>query len=398
MLRSAFADIAQAFASRFDATTAKPPELVRIPLGLSDDYDKTPDRAACRAELGISDDELVLFSLGRFSVRRKMDLSPFLECLQHLVSRNRLPPLSLILAGGGNESDVGLARQLIDSLGLQDVVQIEANHSFERKRVLYGAADIFVSLADNHQETFGLTVIEAMAHRLPAVVSDFNGYRELVDHGTTGFCIPTYGSPSEDPWQGIAGLLDPSVLGFYRSQKVALDLAKLAEALVALAANADLRRTMGEAGKAAGAAYRWAAIIPQYEAMWAEQDTRMKNARASENAAQTNGIAPLLTPDFARVFGHFPSRVLNDDTAVKISAYCLDRVAEGFTPTIYAALKGRLQFPMMQEIMGRMGEVPVALGPVIDGACEATGSPRERVVRTFDFLLKHGYIDVEKQD
>ena len=53
------------------------------------------------------------------------------------------------------------------------------------------AADIFVSLADNIQETFGLSVIEAMASSLPLVVSDWNGYKDLVNHGFNGFRIPT---------------------------------------------------------------------------------------------------------------------------------------------------------------------------------------------------------------
>ena len=53
------------------------------------------------------------------------------------------------------------------------------------------ASDIFVSLADNIQETFGLSVIEAMASSLPLVVSDWNGYKDLVNHGFNGFRIPT---------------------------------------------------------------------------------------------------------------------------------------------------------------------------------------------------------------
>ena len=37
---------------------------------------------------------------------------------------------------------------------------------------IWSAADIFISLSDNIQETFGLTPIEAMANGLPAIVSD----------------------------------------------------------------------------------------------------------------------------------------------------------------------------------------------------------------------------------
>ena len=92
-----------------------------------------------------------------------------LECPQYQRERGELKPFTLVLAGGGSKSEVALTRDSVETLGLSACVRIEANHGFQRKRELYGAADIFVSLIDNYQETFGLTVIEAMAHGLPAI-------------------------------------------------------------------------------------------------------------------------------------------------------------------------------------------------------------------------------------
>ena len=59
--------------------------------------------------------------------------------------------------------------------------------SEEIKRQALAAADIAVFLVDNPQETFGLAVVEAMAAGLPLVVSDWNGYRDLVRDGMDGF-------------------------------------------------------------------------------------------------------------------------------------------------------------------------------------------------------------------
>ena len=56
---------------------------------------------------------------------------------------------------------------------------------------LWAGADIFVSLVDNVQESFGLTPIEAMAAGLPVVVSDWDGYRDTARNGEDGFLIPT---------------------------------------------------------------------------------------------------------------------------------------------------------------------------------------------------------------
>ncbi len=55
----------------------------------------------------------------------------------------------------------------------------------------WAAADVFTSLSDNIQETFGLTPVEAMAAGLPCVVSDWDGYKDTVRDGVDGFRVPT---------------------------------------------------------------------------------------------------------------------------------------------------------------------------------------------------------------
>ncbi len=59
------------------------------------------------------------------------------------------------------------------------------------KQIILAAADVFVSPADNVQESFGLTVIEAMAQGCAVVASSWSGYRDIVQHGVTGYLVPT---------------------------------------------------------------------------------------------------------------------------------------------------------------------------------------------------------------
>ena len=54
------------------------------------------------------------------------------------------------------------------------------------------AANIFISLSDNIQETFGLTVIEAMAAELPCIVSDWNGYKDLIKNKCSIISLISY--------------------------------------------------------------------------------------------------------------------------------------------------------------------------------------------------------------
>lgn len=69
-------------------------------------------------------------------------------------------------------------------------LHILPNPSPEERLAVYSAADIFVSPSDNMQETFGLTLLEAGAAELPAVVSDWDGYRDIIVHDETGFLVP----------------------------------------------------------------------------------------------------------------------------------------------------------------------------------------------------------------
>ena len=61
----------------------------------------------------------------------------------------------------------------------------------EIKKLSYAVADIFISLVDNFQETFGLTPLEGMAAGLPVVVSDWDGYKDTVRNEIDGFTVNT---------------------------------------------------------------------------------------------------------------------------------------------------------------------------------------------------------------
>jgi phosphatidyl-myo-inositol alpha-mannosyltransferase len=100
----------------------------------------------------------------------------------------------------------------------------------------YGAADIV--LCPSRAESFGRIAAEAMMNGLPVVASDLPTYRVLV--GDTG-----------------AGLLFPVD-----------DVAAAAEALTRLADDPELRREMGERGRAHAQRYHPASLVPQLEAAY----------------------------------------------------------------------------------------------------------------------------------
>ena len=132
-----------------------------------------------------------------------------------------------------------------------------------------------MSLSDNIQETFGLTPVEAMAAGLPCVVSDWNGYKDTVADGETGFRIPT---TTVGPGAGIdiadrhaAGVDSYDRMIGITSLATAVDVDACADAIARLAGDAALRRRQGAAALArARRLYDWRAVVAAYQDLWSE--------------------------------------------------------------------------------------------------------------------------------
>jgi hypothetical protein len=152
-------------------------------------------------------------------------------------------------------------------------------------REIWSAADLFAFLIDNIQETFGLALVEAMAAGLPVVATDWDGLRDTVRHGVDGMLVPTLMAP---PGEGLKVALyfatDAIDYNGYLSsvaQRTAVDIGATSDAFRALAADPALRRRMGAAGQArAREVFDWAAVIPQYQTLWREQQAIRQAAPA----------------------------------------------------------------------------------------------------------------------
>ena len=102
----------------------------------------------------------------------------------------------------------------------------------------WACADLFCSLSDNIQETFGITPIEAMAAGLPVVVTDWDGYRDTVRDGVDGFRVPTYMPPpgfgEELASRHALGIDNYDMYCAHASSLVAVDLEYTTQAFIRL--------------------------------------------------------------------------------------------------------------------------------------------------------------------
>jgi glycosyltransferase involved in cell wall biosynthesis len=159
--------------------------LEHIPLGVEPELLQPINKMAARRLLGLPEEDIIILYLGRLMDSYKADLEPLLIAFSRAAAvRKRL---RLVFAGGTHNMDYpARLREAAHRLGSADRITFVTDFQFFAKPVILSSADIFVSPVDNIQETFGISILEAMAAGLPVIASDWSGYRDIVSHEESG--------------------------------------------------------------------------------------------------------------------------------------------------------------------------------------------------------------------
>ncbi|MEQ8666247.1 MAG: tetratricopeptide repeat protein [Rhodospirillales bacterium] len=297
-----------------------------IPLGVDCERFQTgrqaeSDRAHLRSGMGIADNDVALLYLGRLSFHAKAHPLPMYVAAEETARRTGRK-VHLIMAGWF-ASDA-IEREFRDAARIYApsvrTVFLDGRDPDVRERIWH-AADIFVSLSDNVQETFGLTPIEAMAAGLPVIASDWNGYRETVRNGVDGILVPAW-MPAAGQGRSLSLPVDIGVPGpddarnYDRycgnvSQAVAVDTAACIDALVMLTLEPEKRATMGQSGRRrAREFFDWRHVIAAYQELWRDLDERRRRARAAAAGEQKTFVPA--RPDPFKMFAAYPSATLGE--------------------------------------------------------------------------------------
>jgi glycosyltransferase involved in cell wall biosynthesis len=384
----------EAFRRQLDSIPGAEPFQGRLelaPLGVDGRYFEVRDKGRSRQKLALPAEARVALWMGRLSAATKADLHPLLYQWIRVVREAGASERILVLAGGGSEGDVRSLRATVSELGLDRHVKIRPDVEDAEKIDLLAAADVFVSPVDNQQETFGISVVEAMAAGLPVVASRWDGYKDLVDDGVTGVLVPVRWAPLPPEIAALRAVLEPGIGQLAISQAVAVDPGALRVALVGLLDDPTRSRGMGEAGKRkAREVYSWPAVVRRLSGIW--RDLKRAADGIDVPGSRRNGDPEIL--DASRVFGHYGGPDAMTDFVVSLSD--LGRSILGgkvpMPPTFGELMPisdGRLLTALVVDLAqgDRLASEHV-------GNCAArTGATRDQARWLLHWLLKYGVLE-----
>jgi glycosyltransferase involved in cell wall biosynthesis len=365
---------------------------VHIPLGVDAHRFRPRDQAEVRDALGLPRDALILYWTGRLSPRTKADLAPLIKMTAEI--RRSQPDLDvfLLIVGSGEESYIRHLRSLIRRFGLTYAAEIRTGIPAFAVPLLYSAADIFVGLSDVLGESFGLTVVEAMASGLPVVAADWAGYRDTVTHGETGFKIPTIWARCDTALSETSLFFNESDLHFQEAQSVAVEWDSFSQNLQDLLRDARLRQEMGKKGRErAVELYGWESVVRQYEEVWDEL-----SAEARSSAQTPPGVFPLVRP--SEIFRAHPTEFISMETLVRLSQLGADCLRGKMQLSPDAEMASHLDPLLLEKLQRSAGKRaafrPAPVGKVLDGVVGSDTNDRAEALRHLMWLLKYDLLEV----
>jgi glycosyltransferase involved in cell wall biosynthesis len=182
--------VSQAVASQLQADAVAPPGRVSVVLNGIDvaRFQVARQKFNRRQFLDsweLSEDSLLVGTVGELTPLKGQE-----EFLHAAVQVLRESPTAYFIIAGidhsrGKEHHTRIQR-LIEELDLAERVRLVG--WLEDLAQLYCALDVFVS--SSRTESFGLALAEAMATGTPAVATETEGARELIQSGGTGLLVP----------------------------------------------------------------------------------------------------------------------------------------------------------------------------------------------------------------
>ena len=372
------------------------PQLPVIPLGIhTDDFVVTDEqRVKARHIINADDETLVVLYMGRLSFHAKAHPLAMYQALEKAANATA-KKIKLVECGwfANQYTEEAFKAAQTSACPSIEVIHLDGRNPKDRD-IAWGCADVFCSLPDNIQETFGITPIEAMAAGLPVVVSDWDGYKDTVspDVGirvTT--TIPQSGLGRDLAFRHASGTDSYDFHCGHTCSFIGVDIDGCADAFMALFNNVDLRETMGLAGrKRAVELYDWSKIIPRYEALWAQ----LKTIREKAGSFQPELWPARLDPFTG--FAHYATIALSTDTQIKRIDPDLNLVEQRLSALMSLEMVkfAHRVLPTEDRLKALLKLTPTEFQPMAVVLKRMSEQEKARSIRSYGLLHKLGLIAV----
>ncbi|MCP9801755.1 glycosyltransferase family 4 protein [Synechococcus sp. RedBA-s] len=389
---------------RLGACRSPRPQLPIIPLAvdveaIAENASNLQARQRLRSKHAIAEDESLVLWVGRLSFYEKAFPQSMFQALQDAsVSSGQRVHFGLYGWFPGGEEDRKYYLEAAAACAPDVNVIFWDGNDKDLLADCWAAADIFLSLVDNIQETFGLTPVEAMAAGLPVVASDWDGYRATVRNGLDGFLIPTLAAPGSR-LGGVMADLHALGLETYQgyvgsvAQHTAVHVGRAAEALRLLITSPQMRAAMGaSAARRARECFSWPVVIAQYKELFQELAARRETAALNQAPRSRIAVHPLRGEPFADFVG-FATQVLRPGSSLRLRGESPDTGFERFNQVALNRAFSRLHGTPEEarRILVLVGDKP-GLNPA-DLLQAFPPARAEFIILTIVWLAKLGLLD-----
>ena len=249
-----------------------------IPLGINiDTFESAVSKYDARKILNIPSHAFVLLWTGRFEQHCKSNHIQYFQVFRQINDHYPEVELHFVMYGTSvMEALPDALEQAASIIAPNTTLHVLDGHDTNLKDIVLASSDVFISLPDSFQETFGLTPCEAMASGLPVIGTDWNGYKDTIIHSKTGFKIPTLLSSeffidNHDFLHRAHNLNHLDEVSFTAAYQVSFDHTLLFDAIEKFILSPTLSKIMGYHAKMhASSTYSWDCIIEQYDQLFSQ--------------------------------------------------------------------------------------------------------------------------------
>ena len=377
------------------------PYLPIIPLGVdANSLLPSCSRKEARRQINLPEDAVVVLWTGRFELHCKAHHGATFSALAHAAAAVPQKKWVLLMYGTAIMPEIPPALEEAARHICPDVdVRLLDGHNIQLGNLARTASDVAISLVDCLQETFGLAPVEAMGSGLPVVVSNWDGYRDTVVEGRTGYLIETHSfQPGWNNHANLQSAVNENALNEVStviSSQIGVDTIAAGAALAKLAQSPQLAVAMGALGQQrVREYYDWQIILNDYRDLLDELKSVRAQALSETSITGIETNKPI--PELAKIFSQWPSKVINTESEIKAKGTIadLERYLELKIIQIYKDI-----LPSKELIIQTFKLISSSGSTSIDQLNKSSHDnnnaiSNQRFLESVGWLLKHGFAKV----